>query len=82
MTPGTVAIAAPQWALRIARTMMLAMYAMVPIHYFVPCEASAVVGSIACVFLLVTGILSIVAHRLGPGGLALAAMVLHSLSMH
>jgi hypothetical protein len=75
-------LAARGWALRIARVVSFTMFGMVPIHYFVPCDASAIVMGVACVLLVVAGTLSIIAHRYSPFGWAIVAILLHTLSTH
>lgn len=70
------------WALRIARTIALTMFALVPVHFFVSCDASGTLAGFTFVLLLVVAGLSIVARRFKPFGLALIAMLLHVLSTH
>lgn len=70
------------WSLRLARCIVLAMFALVPIHFFVPCEVSGTVGGFAIVLLFgVTG-LSILARKFGPFAWALLAALLHVMSTH
>jgi len=61
---------------------MFTMFGIVPVHYFVSCDASATTAAVAGLLLFITGILSIVARRFSPFGWAFLAMFLHSLSMH
>ncbi len=70
------------WSHRIARAVMFTMFALIPVHFFVPCEASDVVGGAALVLLFIVGGLSIVARKFGVFGWALLAMLLHGMSIH
>jgi hypothetical protein len=70
------------WAHRIGRTMALVMFGIVPVHFFVPCSASERTMEIATGLGLFVTLLSIIARRFGPFGLALGAFVLHALCTH
>ena len=72
---------------RVALMLAVVSFAFVPVHYYVSCEGSAATGSIGFVLFVVASLLSLIsprgtAHRFRPLGLALAALVLHMLSVH
>ena len=69
-------------SLRIAWTVMFSMFGLVPIHYFVPCEASRALMGVASVFMIIVGGLAIIARRYTPIVWAIAALMLNNLSMH
>ena len=71
-----------EWARRLARIVTLTMFALVPVHFFVSCDGSGVVGGFSLILLFVVAGLSIVARGFKWFGLALLAMLLHSMSMH
>jgi hypothetical protein len=71
-----------EWARRIARVITFVMFALVPLHFFVSCEGSGIVGGFSLMLLFPVAGLSIVARRFKWFGLALLAMLLHSMSMH
>ena len=71
------------WAYRIARVVMFTMYAILPVHYyFHRWETSDIITAFAYVLLLPVLVLSIIARRFRPFGLALLAVLLHSLSTY
>jgi len=71
-----------EWGRRLARVIMLTMFALVPVHFFVSCDGRGVVAGFALILLFVVAGLSIVARRFKWFGLALLAMILHVMSAH
>ncbi len=71
-----------EYARRFARVVTLMMFALVPVHFFGSCDGSGVVGGFSVILLFVVAGLSIAARRFKWFGLALLAMLLHSMSMH
>jgi hypothetical protein len=82
MTFSAIIGAVEEWSLRIARTIVVMMFALIPVHFYVPCECCGIVAGVALVLLFIVGVLSILARRFGPFCWALVAMILHSMSMH
>jgi len=58
------------------------MFGLIPIHFFVPCEASCNLVGIASLLFIAVGGLTIVAHKYSLFVWAVAPLVLNSLSMH
>jgi hypothetical protein len=70
------------WALRIARTVMFTMFWMIPMHFLVPDEGSAIVVEVACLLLCVIGALCILAHKYTTVAWAFIAILLHGACYH
>ena len=82
MNGATVSGAVGAWSHRIARAILFTMFALIPVHYFVPCEASDILGWVAMVSLIIVGGLSVLARRFAPFAWGLLAMLLHAMSVH
>ena len=71
------------WAYRIARAVMFAMFAMLPVHfYFHRWEVSDITTALAYVLLLPVLALCIIARRFSSFGWGILAVFLHSLSTY
>jgi hypothetical protein len=69
-------------ALRMARILVIASFLTLPAHFWVPCEASVLVGGFAVLLWITTATLRLIARRFHPFGWATAALLMHSASTH
>lgn len=82
MTPSVATSTVCDRAYRIGHTAAVAMYCIIPVHFFMPCAASETTMKIAVGLGLFVAMMSIIARRLRPFVSAVGALVLHGLGPH
>jgi hypothetical protein len=82
MTFKATIIIVRQTAARLARTITVLMFALVPAQFFVPCEGSAIITVFSLLLLGVVAGLCLLAMRFAALILALAAFILIALLTH